>query len=167
MQKGSIKIIVGSLIILFLSGFAFAEKENKAIFPRDAREKTDEKALSEMRVEITNLKAELTHLKELQEKIYNSTITRLNWEFNAIIFVIGAIGVVLAVFGIKIVRKYLDDSIKNELSKLTDTKVQEMVNKRITEEWGEKYKELYVDYDKKFSEKYNEFSKIVENKRKS
>lgn len=165
MQRSNIKLVSSFLIILCFFTFAFAEKENKIVLQKDTRVQQDEKT-SGIQVEINNLKAEVGHLKDTQEKIYNSTITRLSWEFNVIIFVIGAIGVILAFFGVKIVRKYLEDSIKTELSKLTDTKVQEMVNKRITEEWGEKYKELYVDYDKKFSEKYNEFSKIVENKRK-
>lgn len=166
MQRSNIKLVSSSLIILCFFTFAFAEKKNKIVLQKDTHVQLDEKT-SGIQVEINNLKAEVGHLKDTQEKIYNSTITRLSWEFNVIIFAIGAIGVILAFFGVKIVRKYLEDSIKTELSKLTDTKIQEMVNKRITEEWGEKYKELYVDYDKKFSEKYEEFSKIVENKRKS
>ncbi len=161
-----IKIIIAIFLIIscFLN-FAFAEKEDKTIFSKTTIMNQDGKVLSEIRVEINKLKTEIEHLKDTQEKIYNSTITRLNWEFNVIIFAIALIGVILAVFGIKIVRKHLDESIKNELSKLTDRKIEEMVNERIIKEWSGKYKKLYDDYDKKFAEKCSEFRRIVDSKK--
>lgn len=161
----SVRLIISVMIFLFLIS-AFAEGENKT----NSKTKIDnknQKELSAVNVEINNLKSEMIHLKDTQEKIYNSTITRLNWEFTVIIFAIGLIGVILAVFGIKIVRTYLDQSIKNKISELTDIKIESMVNERIIKEWGAKYNKLYDDYDKKFSEKYIEFNKIVENKKKS
>lgn len=170
MKMGCIPIKITIAIFLIIScflNFAFAEKEGKTIFSKTTIMNQDGEVLSEIRVEINNLKTEIEHLKDTQEKIYNSTITRLNWEFNVIIFAIALIGVILAVFGIKIVRKYLDESIKNELSKLTDRKIEEMVNERIIKEWSGKYEKLYDDYDKKFSEKYSEFSRIVDSKKKT
>lgn len=151
---------------LFLN-FAFAESENKINLSKASVENQSRKELSEIRNEINNIKSEISYLKDTQEKIYNSTITRLNWEFNVIIFAIGLMGVILAVFGIKIVRKYLDESIEGKLSKLTDKKIEEMVNEKFIKEWSSKYESLYDNYDKKFSEKYGEFNRIVEGKKKS
>lgn len=161
----SVRLIISVMIFLFLIS-TFAEGESKTISKTNTDSK-NKKELSEINVEINNLKSEMIHLKDTQEKIYNSTISILNWEFNVIIFAIGLIGVILAVFGIKIVRTYLDQSIKNKISELTDMKIESMVNERIIKEWGAKYNTLYDDYDKKFSEKYIEFSGIVDNKKKS
>jgi hypothetical protein len=158
-------IVIFLLISCFLN-FAFAEKEDKTIFSKTTIMSQDGKTPPGISLEINNLKNEVGHLKDIQENIYNSTITRLNWEFNVIIFAIALIGIIMAVFGIKIVRKYLDESIKNKISELTDMKIEKVVNDRIIKEWSDKYHKLYNDYDKKFSDKYNEFSRIVDSKKK-
>lgn len=158
-----IRLIVSYLIIsCFFLNFTYAERESNTTLYR-----TNEKVQSEIRVEISNIKTEIGHIKEMQEKIYDSTITRLNWEFNVIIIVFGLISIFLGFFGIKIVRKYLDESMKDELSKLTDQKIEKVVNDRINLEWNAKYKALYEKYDRKFADKFKEFSQLVDAKRKS
>ncbi|MCW5879222.1 MAG: hypothetical protein KIS80_10195 [Anaerolineales bacterium] len=107
-----------------------------------------------LELQLSQQQAEIDHLRELldlQTSIYEATVNRMESNFNTLIAVLTVGSLVLAILGFGFLNTYLANKLNDLVQNISEEKFKlafEQLIARYREEWDPKFTELYEEYSK-------------------